>query len=93
MFEVKGDVIEYEGKPVGFLTLPIGGLRMTVVDAFNNYEDFIADHVDAAVREQLADDKRAVLDVIERAQDDIWMPEEWAEWLKSAIKTGLEPHK
>ena len=89
MFQVKGDVIEFDGKPFAVITAPISGFRMEAVDALNNYDTFIEERVDFHVAEARADDMREVKDAINNAVDEVWLYEPHAEYLITAIKEAL----
>jgi len=89
MFNVNGDVIEYDGKPFAVITARLSGFRMDAVDALNKLDMFSADDVNDILTELECDLKTSNLKTTEQAQKDAWMPDEWAEYIDDKLESGL----
>jgi len=46
MFQVKGDIIEYDGKPFAVITAPLSGFRMEAVDTLNAHDEYLLERVE-----------------------------------------------
>lgn len=69
MFNVNGDIIEYDGKPFAvIISNKPTGFRMDAVDKLNDFGQFT--------------EKDAVLSMIDAATKEVWLPDSVAEWLR-----------
>lgn len=90
MFNVNGDIIEYDGKPFAVITAGLSGFRMDAVDALNSLDEFHAERVNELAKEERADDLTKVEAKINDAIDTWSITETAGASLLHEIRAVLE---